>query len=283
MVWVKVVIKWCWHLWDEGLRRDFLFIFSCCSQAEEQSPSTGDRMQEDKTHLAAPTGSSGTARRTWWDTDDHMEQTKCRPDSAPPHWRFSSIHFPDLGSTETPFLTSPDPSLLPGPFPVGRCNIAPWRQKINLRKVKMSAKDQERDKDKHRHQRDINKDRDVSRMPEICDIIVRFVRPFYVFGVFLKVQQCRNWAEYRELLVRRGRRPTRRHECLWNREVTPLHDPWHPIPTGEITHFNSGGSSSFWWLSSSIFASGAVGKDPCDPVYTFAGGGVQVTQIWWFI
>lgn len=43
----------------------------------------------------------------------------------------------------------------------------------------MSVKDQERDK--HRHQRDINKDREVSRMPEICDIIVRFVRPFYIF------------------------------------------------------------------------------------------------------
>lgn len=124
-------------------------------------------MQEDKTHLAAPAGSSGTACRTWWDTDGHMERTKRQPDSAPPHWRFSSIHFPDLGSTETPFLTSPDPSLLPGPFPVGGCDIAPWRQKINLRKMKMCAKDQERDKDKHRHQRDINKDREVSRMPEI--------------------------------------------------------------------------------------------------------------------
>eukprot|EP00066_Takifugu_rubripes_P013349 XP_011602615.1 PREDICTED: tRNA-splicing endonuclease subunit Sen54 isoform X1 [Takifugu rubripes] len=196
------------------------------SQAEEQSQSTGDRMQEDKRHLAAPAGSSGTARRTWWDTDDHMERTKRQPDSAPPHWRFSSIHFPDLGSTETPLLTSPDPSLLPGPFPVGGCDIAPWRQKINLRKVKMSAKDQERDEDKHRHQRDINKDREV--------------------------QQCRNWAEYRELLVRRGRRPTRRHECLWNREVTPLHDPRHPIPTAELlekirvtqsTHLLEGASS----------------------------------------
>lgn len=158
---------------------EILGFFSCCSQAEEQSPSTSDRMQEDKTHLAAPAGSSGTARRTWWGTDDHMERAKHRPDSAPPRWRFSSIHFPDLGSTETPFLTSPDPSLLPGPFPVGHCDIASWRQKINLRNVKMSVKDQERDK--HRHQRDINKDREVSRMPEICDIIVRFVRPFYIF------------------------------------------------------------------------------------------------------
>lgn len=29
-----------------------------------------------------------------------------------------------------------------------------------------------------------------------------------------------------------------------------------------------------------MFASGAAGKDPRDPVYTLAGGGIQVTQVY---
>lgn len=55
------------------------------------------------------------------------------------------------------------------------------------------------------------------------------------FFFFLQVQQCRNWADYRELLAGRERRHQGRLEHLWNREVTPLHDPRHPIPHGETT------------------------------------------------
>lgn len=51
----------------------------------------------------------------------------------------------------------------------------------------------------------------------------------------LKVRRCRNWAEYRELLARREGRRKGRPAHLWNREVTPLHDPRQPIPTSEIT------------------------------------------------
>lgn len=50
-----------------------------------------------------------------------------------------------------------------------------------------------------------------------------------------KVQQCRNWAEYRELLAGREGRRKGRQEHLWNREVTPLHDPRQGVPTSEIT------------------------------------------------
>ncbi|XP_068605506.1 tRNA-splicing endonuclease subunit Sen54 [Brachionichthys hirsutus] len=47
-----------------------------------------------------------------------------------------------------------------------------------------------------------------------------------------EVRRCKNWAEYRDLLARR--QGNRRPAHLWNREVTPLHDPSRPIPTGEL-------------------------------------------------
>lgn len=215
-------------------------VFTCCSHPEEQSTSTGDRMEAHKTHTeshsAAP-ASSGTAGRSWWDTDNQMKQTKRQPGSAPPRWRFSSISFPDLGSKEAPggCLPPPDPSLLPGPFSVGGCEINPWRQRINLREVKMSERDRKRDKDKRRFRRDINRDREVCGMSSKLRNFNVFIEYFYMFGVYLKVQRCRNWAEYRELLERRKRRPRGGHKGLWNREVAPLHDPRHPIPTGELT------------------------------------------------
>ncbi|CAG02239.1 unnamed protein product [Tetraodon nigroviridis] len=90
----------------------------------------------------------------------------------------------------------------------------------------MSARDREREEHRRRRRRDINRDREV--------------------------QRCRNWAEYGKLLERRGRRPAGGHECLWNREVAPLHDPRHPTPTAELlekirvsksTHLLEGASS----------------------------------------
>lgn len=203
-----------------------------------------------------------------------MEQTKRQPDSAPPRWRFNSISLPDLGSTEAPgsCLPPPDPSLLPGPFSVGGCEIDPWRQRINLREVKMSARDRKRDGDEHRLRRDINRDREVCSMSLKLRNVFIYYYYFYMFGTYLKVQRCKNWAEYRELLERRGRRPTGRHECLWNREVAPLHDPRHPIPTGELT----GLISDLLWLKLkplmlciSVCSSGAAGKNSGDQIYPF--------------
>ena len=70
----------------------------------------------------------------------------------------------------------------------------------------------------------------------------------------LKVRRCRNWAEYRELLARREGRRKGRPAHLWNREVTPLHDPRQPIPTSEITQIQflemiiaSGPFSCIWF------------------------------------
>lgn len=140
---------------------------ACFSRPEEPSTSTGSSLEAHQPHKEPPPaapGSPGTACRTWWDTN--VDQTKRQRVSAPPRWRFSSVSFPDLGSSEAPggCLPPPDPSLLPGPFSVGGCEIDPWRRRINLREVKMSASDRQRDEDKRRLRRDVNRDREVCSM-----------------------------------------------------------------------------------------------------------------------
>ncbi|XP_030590758.1 tRNA-splicing endonuclease subunit Sen54 isoform X1 [Archocentrus centrarchus] len=187
-----------------------------CSRTEAQEESFTEKMEEDK-KLPEPLGAHGPADegggRTWWMTDVFWESDKDSGRSSKSGsscWDFSSISFPDLGSTSREHLPGslapPDPSLLPRDLSVGSCDIAPWRRKINLRQVKMSAK--ERKREERRRRWDVNKNREVRR--------------------------CRNWAEYQELMVRRKGKREGRPAHLWNREVTPLHDPTQPIPTGKL-------------------------------------------------
>ncbi|XP_022064972.1 tRNA-splicing endonuclease subunit Sen54 [Acanthochromis polyacanthus] len=198
-----------------------------CSYTEAPVEPTVEKMEEDKCSLegdhvkklaASPdiqtaTTSGSDEGRSWWTTDDLGASDKelhHSPTSRSSRWDFSSIPFPDVGSSERhpSCLAPPEPSLLPGDLTVGVCDIASWRRKINLRMVKMSSKEQKREEDKRRRRWDVNKDREVRR--------------------------CRNWAEYHELLARRQRKRKGRPAHLWNREVTPLHDPRQPIPTGEL-------------------------------------------------
>lgn len=212
------------------------------SRTVVQEESTADRMEEDKSepHLNTSPGTSGTQTssvqqgsadksgggRNWWMTDVPGDRSDHRAAPGSSRWDFSSIAFPDLGSKErlSSSLVPPNPSLLPGSLAVGVCDVAPWRQRINLRKVKMSSKEQKREEDKRRRRWDVDRE----------------------------VRQCKNWAEYRELMARRQRKRKGRPAHLWSREVTPLHDPRQPIPTGELlekisviksTHLLEGASS----------------------------------------
>ncbi|KAG7238959.1 hypothetical protein INR49_030510 [Caranx melampygus] len=205
-----------------------------CSQTVAREEPTDERMEEDKgshedqddktlpeSHLTpsaetaqVQTAADGGRARTWWMTDvawDSGPSSEIHTStSASIRWDFSSIPFPDLGSREhiSSCLDSPDPCLLPGGLAVGVCDVASWKRRINLREVKMSAKERKREKDNRRRRWDINKDREV--------------------------QRCRNWAEYQELMARRQGRRKGRPAHLWNREVAPLHDPRQPLPTGEL-------------------------------------------------
>ncbi|XP_039898079.1 tRNA-splicing endonuclease subunit Sen54 [Simochromis diagramma] len=195
-----------------------------CSRAEAQEECSTEKMEEDKCSegeedkkLPEPPEAQSSADegggRSWWMMDvpgDSDKDSGHGSKSGSSCWDFSSISFPDLGSTSREHFPSdlapPDPSLLPGDLKVGFCDIAPWRQKINLRQVKMSANEQKREK--YRRRWDVNKNREVRR--------------------------CRNWAEYQELMARRKGKREGRPAHLWNREVTPLHDPTQPIATGKL-------------------------------------------------
>lgn len=116
-----------------------------------------------------PSDASGSASeaagvgRSWWLTDDCVGQSDRSIVSGHAACHFSSVPFPDLGSAESPSscLSPPDPSLLPEGLVVGICNVAPWRQKINLREVKMSSKEQKREEDRSRRRWDVNRDQEV--------------------------------------------------------------------------------------------------------------------------
>ncbi|XP_020502930.2 tRNA-splicing endonuclease subunit Sen54 isoform X1 [Labrus bergylta] len=199
------------------------------SQTETKEDSSADRMEEDKsrheenedkkcrksdmmTSPATPetqTAAQSPAEkdkggRTWWMMDAREDQSDHQPASGSSRWHFGSISFPDLGSSERrpSCLAPPDPSLLPGSLAVGVCDVAPWRGRINLRKVK------EQRREERRHRWNINNDREVRR--------------------------CRNWAEYRELQARRQEKRKGGPAHLWNREVTPLHNPREQIPTADL-------------------------------------------------
>ncbi|XP_047214279.1 tRNA-splicing endonuclease subunit Sen54-like isoform X1 [Girardinichthys multiradiatus] len=197
-----------------------------CSHTKTPGESLAEKMEDDdklpESHLmtsaeppepqtASPHSAAKGQARTWWMMDaPELEADKRSSPGSPSgrlRWNFSTIPFPDLGSTSRPRCMVPvDTSLLPRDVTVGVCDLDSWMRKINLRKVKMSVKEQQREK--HRRRWDVNKDREV--------------------------QRCRNWAEYHELLARRQAKRQGRPAHLWNREVKPLHDPTQPISTAEL-------------------------------------------------
>lgn len=160
---------------------------SYCSQTVAREEPTAERMEEDKgnhddeddktlpeSHLTRSSetaqvqaAADGGSDRTWWMTeapqDSGPNSQLHTSTSASTRWDFSSISFPDLGSREdvSSSLDSPDPSLLPEGLAVGVCDVASWKQKINLREVKMSSKERKREEDNYRRRRDVNKDREV--------------------------------------------------------------------------------------------------------------------------
>nr|XP_057904487.1 tRNA-splicing endonuclease subunit Sen54 isoform X2 [Doryrhamphus excisus] len=241
-----------------------------CSHAETQDepPVKSSEAEEGKklpeSHLPTSGGQSAlpdqSGGRPWWLTDpvggSGGGEADERTHSRSSRWDHS-IEFPDLGSLQLSSrrLAAPDPCLLPGALTVGWCDIRPWMSRINQRAVKESARDNPG------RRWDVNRDE--------------------------KVRQCRNWAEYQQLLARR-RRPAR-PEHLWEKEVAPLHDPTQPISTGELldkisliksTHLLEGASSikasDQWRIRFSVYQPDTVAdfkkSDPGKPYVRIFNG-----------
>ncbi|XP_004071153.2 tRNA-splicing endonuclease subunit Sen54 [Oryzias latipes] len=168
-----------------------------CSSGRQPTPA------EEK-DPRSPAGGGEDGGQAWWLSEERTGQRRTHS-SAPSRWDFSGLAFPDLGSGEG-LVAPPDPALLPGGLSVGVCDVASWRQKVNLRRVKVSEKEQRREEVQGRRMQQWSRE----------------------------VQRCRNWAEYQELLERRGAGHPGQPAHLWSGEVTPLHDPTHPITTAEL-------------------------------------------------
>lgn len=141
----------------------------CSHEGEEEETLPQSYLKALKTSDAqtATTSSADETRgRDWWISDvlrDSGQRSDHSPSCSSSRWDFSSIIFPDLGSSEHLLsgLASPDPSVLPEGLAVGLCDVALWKQKINLCEVKMSSKEQEREKEQQRRRWDVNKDKEV--------------------------------------------------------------------------------------------------------------------------
>nr|XP_055041213.1 tRNA-splicing endonuclease subunit Sen54-like [Misgurnus anguillicaudatus] len=157
--------------------------------------------QPQETLTESPLVLKDTSERTWW-TEGDVQPPLAQSQTTAPRWDFSAISFPDLGSrrSRSVSLASPDPSLLPGSLEVGNCDVTPWLSRLNVKEERLSRRDRERQRDRDRYHRDINGDP--------------------------KVRDCRNWAEYLQLLEKRKRQQEgQRPAHLWEREVTPLTQP----------------------------------------------------------
>ncbi|XP_041939016.1 tRNA-splicing endonuclease subunit Sen54 isoform X1 [Alosa sapidissima] len=166
-------------------------------------------------------GQSPGTGRSWWTKGSEVSETGspdlqgAEPQSPSPRWDYGRIRFPNLGSSRasrSPPLGPPDPRLLPGALQVGRCDVAPWLQRLNQRAEHLSRRDRDRQRERDRYHRDVNDDRDVRR--------------------------CRNWAEYLELLERRRSRRNHgdRPAHLWEGAVKPLSQPGHTSSHSDLLH-----------------------------------------------
>ncbi|KAM4530109.1 tRNA-splicing endonuclease subunit Sen54 isoform 2-T3 [Odontesthes bonariensis] len=237
-----------------------------CSRTETREESTTEKLEDNgsvkddpenrlTTSSLTPEAQKSSADegggRSWWMAEvpgkDSARGSSIGSASSSSRWDFSAIPFPDLGARERGpgRMAPPEPSLLPADLSVGVCDVARWMQRVNLRKVKMSAGEERREGDRRRRRWDVNRDREVRR--------------------------CRNWAEYQELLERRQAKRQGRPAHLWKKEVKPLHDPTQPISTAELldkidviksTHLLEGGSrlkgSDEWRICFNVYQPDSV-------------------------
>ncbi|XP_053309617.1 tRNA-splicing endonuclease subunit Sen54 [Spea bombifrons] len=125
-------------------------------------------------------------------------------------WDFSNVFFPNCAPTHSyTFLPKPDLALLPENVVARELDLSQWLQKINLKKEKMSQREQEQWDWERRFKTSVNADP--------------------------KVQSCSNWKEYKNLLQNRGllihkEKPPH----LWASTVNPLLMPENGKTTASV-------------------------------------------------
>ncbi|XP_075033944.1 tRNA-splicing endonuclease subunit Sen54 [Mixophyes fleayi] len=148
--------------------------------------------QSRNSQAAARTGSTGTM---------------CEKSSR---WDFTKICFPNCASDQPcTQLPAPEPALLPENVSGHQVNISCWLEKLNLRRERVSRREQEQGEWEHRYKTSINADP--------------------------KIKKCINWTQYKEFL--RERRLESHLETpahLWASTVRPLLTPGHARTTASV-------------------------------------------------
>uniref|UniRef100_G3X134 tRNA splicing endonuclease subunit 54 n=1 Tax=Sarcophilus harrisii TaxID=9305 RepID=G3X134_SARHA len=137
--------------------------------------------------------------------DDNGNDRACKP-----RWDFEKIAFPNMACDRPhTLLLTPAPELLPGNVTAREIDAAPWCQKLNQRKEKLSRREKEQQRGTTPFRNDVNADPEVRR--------------------------CTSWRAYKELLQRRWQRKT--WNCppnLWDQPVTPLLNPGQPASPATV-------------------------------------------------
>ncbi|CAL8311700.1 unnamed protein product [Arctogadus glacialis] len=190
-------------------------------QEDSSNPSSAQDKATNHSQPSAaqqPPADDDVTGRCWWSDGlvPPEQQQDGGPSPAGPNsrWDFLSIQFPDLGARDTPGpLAPPDPALLPGAMAVGVCSVSSWLRRLNTWREKQPG-------GKQRRRREEEEERARRRT-----------------GPDREVQGCRSWAEYRRIMERRrkgSRRSDSRPAHLWEKDVTPLHDPRQGTSTAEL-------------------------------------------------
>ncbi|XP_068932536.1 tRNA-splicing endonuclease subunit Sen54 isoform X2 [Petaurus breviceps papuanus] len=129
-------------------------------------------------------------------TNDNGNNGACKP-----RWDFEKIAFPNMACDHPhTLLLAPATELLPENVAAREIDAAPWCQKLNQRKEKLSRREREQQRGATPFRSDVNSD------PE--------------------VQRCTSWGAYKELLQRRWQQKTENQlPNLWDQPVTPLLNP----------------------------------------------------------
>ncbi|XP_051792466.1 tRNA-splicing endonuclease subunit Sen54 isoform X2 [Erpetoichthys calabaricus] len=182
-------------------------------------------------------------RPDWWEKKSEEAPSPGRPvyfKQSAGKRDLNKVLFPNLGrDCLHTNLEIPNACLLPSNVTAKACNISSWREKLNMRQMRLTRREREELEKKNKYKRGVNEDKEV--------------------------RACKNWQEYKQLLERRSQSSSEQRPAhLWNDAVCPLVTPGQVSSTGDLLQQIS-------IMQASHLVDDAVGlvADTCDKRITF--------------
>ncbi|XP_039595869.1 tRNA-splicing endonuclease subunit Sen54 isoform X1 [Polypterus senegalus] len=182
-------------------------------------------------------------RPDWWEKKLEEAPSPGRPvysKQSAGKCDLNKVLFPNLGrDCLHTNLEVPDACLLPSNVTATACDISSWREKLNMRQMRLTRREREELEKKKKYKRGVNEDKEV--------------------------RACKNWQEYKQLLERRSQSSSKQRPAhLWNDVICPLVTPGQVSSTGDLLQQIS-------VMQASHLVDDAVGlvEDACDKRITF--------------